>query len=180
MSDVRKVSRRIFEEVWNDRNIAAIDELMAADYVHHDPQSPKFPNGREGYKQLVAYYLNAFPDSHFTIDQEIQEGDTVVTRWTVNGTHRGDLPTLPASGKTFSVTGSDSGRKTLQRTDQEIRCGYSMRVFSGKLPRWDRQPHVRENLCRAFSRSFSVNANDPDSSHRLGLSSQWKPDAAER
>jgi steroid delta-isomerase-like uncharacterized protein len=105
MSDAKKVSRRIFEEVWNDRNIAAIDELMAADYVHHDPQSPKFSNGREGYKQLVAYYLNAFPDSHFTIDQEIQEGDAVVTRWTVNGTHRGDLPTLPASGKTFSVTG---------------------------------------------------------------------------
>ena len=105
MSDAKEVSRRIFEEVWNDKNIAAIDELMAADYVHHDPQSPKFSNGREGYKQLVAYYLNAFPDSHFTIDQEIQEGDTVVTRWTVNGTHRGDLPTLPASGKTFSVTG---------------------------------------------------------------------------
>jgi steroid delta-isomerase-like uncharacterized protein len=105
MSDAKKVSRRIFEEVWNHRNIAAIDELMAADYVHHDPQSPKFSNGREGYKQLVAYYLNAFPDSHFTIDQEIQEGDTVVTRWTVNGTHRGDLPTLPASDKTFSVTG---------------------------------------------------------------------------
>ena len=105
MSDAKKVSRRIFEEVWNDRNIAAIDELMAADYVHHDPQSPKFSNGREGYKQLVAYYLNAFPDAHFTIDQEIQDGDTVVTRWTVNGTHRGDLPTLPASDKTFSVTG---------------------------------------------------------------------------
>lgn len=105
MSEAKRVSRRIFEEVWNGRNSAAIDELMAADYVHHDPQSPKFSNGREGYKQLVAYYLNAFPDSHFTIDQEIQEGDTVVTRWTVNGTHRGDLPTLPASGKTFSVTG---------------------------------------------------------------------------
>ena len=105
MSDAKRVSRRIFEEVWNDRNIAAIDELMAADYVHHDPQSPKFSDGRDGYKQLVAYYLNAFPDSHFTIDQEVQEGDTIVTRWTVNGTHRGDLPMLPASGKTFSVTG---------------------------------------------------------------------------
>jgi steroid delta-isomerase-like uncharacterized protein len=105
MSDAKKVSRRIFEEVWNNKNTAAIDELLAADYVHHDPQSPRFPEGREGYKQLVTYYLTAFPDSHFTIDQEIQEGDTVVTRWTVNGTHRGDLPTLPASDKKFSVTG---------------------------------------------------------------------------
>ena len=110
MTDAKKVSRRIFEEVWNDRNIAAVDELVAADYVHHDPQSPKFSDGREGYKQLVAYYLNAFPDSHFTIDQEIQEGDTAVTRWTVTGTHKGDLPTLPASGKTFSVTGISVAR----------------------------------------------------------------------
>lgn len=105
MSDAKEVSRRIFEEVWNNRNIAATDELMAANYMHHDPQSPKFSDGREGYKQLVTYYLNAFPDSHFTIDEEIQEGDTVVTRWTVNGTHKGDLPMLPASGRTFSVTG---------------------------------------------------------------------------
>jgi len=110
MSDAKKVSRRIFEEVWNNKNTAAIDELVAADYVHHDPQSPKFSDGREGYKQLVAHYLNAFPDSHFTIDQEIQEGDTVVTRWTVTGTHKGNLPTLPASGKTFSVTGISVAR----------------------------------------------------------------------
>jgi len=105
MSDAKKVSRRIFEEVWNGKDTAAIDELMAADYVHHDPQSPQFSGGREGYKQLVEYYLKAFPDSHFTIDQEIQEGNTAVTRWTVRGTHRGDLPTMPATGKTFSVTG---------------------------------------------------------------------------
>ena len=110
MSDAKKVSRRIFEEVWNGKDIAAIDELMAADYVHHDPQSPQFSGGREGYKQLVEYYLKAFPDSHFTIDQEIQEGNTAVTRWTVRGTHRGDLPTMPATGKTFFVTGITVGR----------------------------------------------------------------------
>jgi steroid delta-isomerase-like uncharacterized protein len=110
MSDAKKVSRRIFEEVWNGKNIAAINELMATDYVHHDPQSPQFSGGREGYKQLVEYYLKAFPDSHFTIDQEIQEGNTAVTRWTVRGTHRGDLPTMPATGKTFSVTGITVGR----------------------------------------------------------------------
>jgi steroid delta-isomerase-like uncharacterized protein len=105
MSDAKKVLRRVFEEVWNNKNIAAIDELMADNYVHHDPQSPKFADGREGYEQLVEYYLKAFPDAHFTIDEEIQEGDTAVTRWTVKGTHKGDLPALPASGKTFSVTG---------------------------------------------------------------------------
>ena len=110
MSDAKKMSRRIFEEVWNNKNIAAIDELVAAEYVHHDPQSPKFSDGVEGYKQLVAHYLNAFPDTNFAIEQEVQEGDTVVTRWTVSGTHKGDLPALPASGKRFSVTGMTVAR----------------------------------------------------------------------
>src|SRR5437588_6374840 len=110
MSDAKKMSRRIFEEVWNNKNIAAIDELLAAEYVHHDPQSPKFSDGVEGYKKLVAHYLNAFPDTHFAIEQEVQEGDTVVTRWTVSGTHKGDLPALPASGKRFSVTGMTVAR----------------------------------------------------------------------
>jgi predicted SnoaL-like aldol condensation-catalyzing enzyme len=92
MSDAKKVSRRIFEEVWNNKNIAAIDELVAADYVHHDPQSPKFADGREGYRQLVEYYLKAFPDSHFTIDQEIQEGGPSSVR-----AIRGRWPGFPAS-----------------------------------------------------------------------------------
>jgi steroid delta-isomerase-like uncharacterized protein len=104
MSDAKKLSRRIFEEVWNNKNTAAIDELIAADYVHHDPQSPKFSDGMEGYKQLVAH-LSAFPDARFSIDQEIQEGDTAVTRWRVQGTHKGDLPKLPATNKSFSVAG---------------------------------------------------------------------------
>jgi steroid delta-isomerase-like uncharacterized protein len=76
-----------------------------ANYVHHDPQSPKFSDGVEGYKQLVAHYLNAFPDARFTIDQETQEGDTAVTRWRVQGTHKGDLPKVPATNKSFSVAG---------------------------------------------------------------------------
>jgi steroid delta-isomerase-like uncharacterized protein len=105
MSDAKKLSHRIFEEVWNNKNTAAIDELIAANYVHHDPQSPKSSDGNEGYKQLVAHYLNAFPDARFTIDQEIQEDDTAVTRWRVQGTHKGDLPTLPATNKSFSVAG---------------------------------------------------------------------------
>lgn len=108
MPDAKTLSRRLFEEVWNNKNRAAIDELFAANYVHHDPQTPKFTDGSEGYKQLVSYYLKAFPDCHFTIDQEIREGHAEATHWTVKGTHRGDLPNLPATGRTFSVTGSVS------------------------------------------------------------------------
>jgi steroid delta-isomerase-like uncharacterized protein len=98
-------SRRIFEEVWNEKKLSVIDELIAADYVHHDPQSPDVQRGMEGYKQFVNFYLSAFPDLRFTIDDEIEEENTVVTRWTVTGTHQGDMPGLPRTGKPILLTG---------------------------------------------------------------------------
>lgn len=97
-------SRRIFEEVWNRRNPAIIDELMAPDYVHHDVLSPE-AFGLDGYKQFAHRYLSAFPDLQMTIHDEVVAGDRIVTRWTATGTHDGDLPGLPRTGKKISVTG---------------------------------------------------------------------------
>ena len=97
-------SRRIFEEVWNRRNPAIIDELMAPEYVHHDVLSPE-AFGLDGYRQFSDRYLSAFPDLKMTIDDEVVAGDRIVTRWTATGTHEGDLPGLPRTGKKISVTG---------------------------------------------------------------------------
>jgi len=98
-------SRRIFEEVWNEKKLNVIDELITADYVHHDSQSAEVQRGIEGYKQFVNFYLSAFPDLRFTIDDEIEAENSVVTRWTVTGTHHGDMPGLPRTGKPISLTG---------------------------------------------------------------------------
>ena len=106
---LKGISRRVFEEVWNQKELDTVDELMAANYVHHDPQSA-VPSGIDGYKQFVRYYLNAFPDLRFTIEDEIVEGDLVVTRWTATGTHDGDLNELPRTGRRFSVTGMTMAR----------------------------------------------------------------------
>jgi steroid delta-isomerase-like uncharacterized protein len=103
--DDHDLSRRVFEEVWNAKKIDAVDEVIAADYVHHDPQSPNVPPGVEGYKQFVRYYLNAFPDIHFEMHERIAQGDTVATRWTVTGTHSGDLEGLPRTGRRISLEG---------------------------------------------------------------------------
>jgi predicted ester cyclase len=91
-------SRRIFEEVWNRKNPAIIDELMAPDYVHHDVLSPE-AFGLDGYKQFADRYLSAFPNLQMTIHDEVVAGDRIVTRWTATGTHDGDLPGLPRTGK---------------------------------------------------------------------------------
>jgi len=99
-----ELSRRIFEDVWNRKNLSAIDDLISADYVHHDANSPA-ASGIDGYKQFVNYYMNAFPDAHFTIDDAFTDGQNEVTRWTVVGTHEGELAGIPRTGRRFSVTG---------------------------------------------------------------------------
>ena len=101
-SIVESLSRRIFEEIWNYRNLAVIDQLFAPEYVHHDPQSPDVVDGIEGYRQFVQQYLTAFPDLHIAIHDEIETGNTVVTRWIALGTHNGDLLGIPRTGRSMS------------------------------------------------------------------------------
>jgi steroid delta-isomerase-like uncharacterized protein len=109
-SDNRELSGRIFQEVWNERKVDVIDDLVTTDYVHHDAQSADIQPGIEGYKQFVSVYLNAFPDLRFTIEEEISSDDKVVTRWSVTGTHNGDLPGLPRTGRAISLSGITIGR----------------------------------------------------------------------
>jgi steroid delta-isomerase-like uncharacterized protein len=112
LSDTNKtVSRRFLEEVWNKRNMAVLNEIIANDHVNSGPGTlPGLTPGPEGSKQFVNVYLNAFPDVHFTIDEQIAEGDKVVTRWTASGTHKGELVGIPATGKSSTVTGINVDR----------------------------------------------------------------------
>ena len=102
----KTVSRRFFEEVFGKGNLNVLDEITAKDHVNSGPGAISgLPNGPEGSKQFVTAYRNAFPDVHFTIDDQIAEGDKVVTRWTAQGTHQGELAGLPATGRSSTVTG---------------------------------------------------------------------------
>ena len=102
----KTVARRLLEEVWNKGNLAALNEIIAEDHVGTGPGAlPDSPAGPEGTKRVVTLYRNAFPDVHFTIDEQFAEGDKVVTRWTADGTHQGELQGIPATGKVSTVTG---------------------------------------------------------------------------
>jgi len=102
----KAVSRRFLEEVFGKGKLNVLDEIIAKDHVNSGPGTlPGLPAGPEGAKQLVTVYRNAFPDVHFTVDEQIAEGDKVVTRWTGHGTHKGELLGIPATGKTSTVTG---------------------------------------------------------------------------
>jgi steroid delta-isomerase-like uncharacterized protein len=101
----KAMDRRVYEEVWNGGNLAVIDELVAANYVDHDQEPPGALEGVEGLKQSVTMYRTAFPDVHFTVEDQIAEGDRVVTRWTARGTHQGAFMGIPPTGKQAMVTG---------------------------------------------------------------------------
>ena len=102
----KTVARRLLEEVWNKGNLAVLNEIIAKDHVSRGPGTlPGLLAGPDGTKQLVTVYRNAFPDVRFTIDEQIAEGDQVVTRWTADGTHKGELQGIPATGKSSTVTG---------------------------------------------------------------------------
>jgi len=101
----KTIFQGMFDEVMNKGNLAVVDELFAADYVMHDPVSPIEVRGPEGFKQVAAMYAAAFPDMQSTIEDMIAEGDQVAFRWTLIGTHNGELMGIPATGRRITVTG---------------------------------------------------------------------------
>ena len=102
----KAVIRRFLMEAFGQGNLAVVDEIVASNQVSAGPSAlPGIPPGPEGNKMLITAYRNAFPDIHFTIDEQIAEGNTVVTRWTAHGTHNGELAGLPPTGKPATVVG---------------------------------------------------------------------------
>lgn len=106
--DNKAIARRVYEEGFNAHNPAIVDEMFAADIVQHVPSPPPgFRGDREGVKQGFAMILSAFPDWHVTVEDMLAEGDKVVTRFTRQGTQRGELLGIPATGKSVTTTGID-------------------------------------------------------------------------
>jgi steroid delta-isomerase-like uncharacterized protein len=105
MSPNQALATRFFDEVCNGRKLNVADEIFTPAHQHHDPANPGIGTGPEGMKQLVSIYQTAFPDAHWHVDEMLEAGDRVITRWTGTGTHRGDLAGMPPTGRTATVTG---------------------------------------------------------------------------
>ncbi|HEX8217574.1 MAG TPA: ester cyclase [Chloroflexia bacterium] len=101
-AEENKAIVRRFYDAYDSNDLDAAAAVLADNFEHHNPL-PGLPPGREGYKMGGAMFAAAFPDHHSTIEAQIAEGDTVVTRGMFSGTHQGDMPGLPASGKRMNV-----------------------------------------------------------------------------
>ncbi len=99
----KDIVRRAAEEPW-DGDYSAIDELFATDYVGHDPSQPE-TNGPQGVKDFFDQFRAAYPDGRVTIDQQFEDGDYVISKWTGAGTQQGELMGIQPTGKQVRVTG---------------------------------------------------------------------------
>ena len=97
------VVRENVEECGNKGNLSAADHILHPDYVWHGPGADV--EGIEASKQMLGAYRAAFPDLHFTIEEQVTRGDKVWTWWTVEGTHEGEFMGLPATHNQLRLSG---------------------------------------------------------------------------
>lgn len=120
----KRLVRRFYEEI-DKGNLAAMDELVAEDYMDHGPPPfPGFAPGREGLKQAFRLFWEATPGTH-EIEDQIAEGDKVVTRLTARGVQKGDLPGIPATGNPVTMTATvvhriEAGKLAEKWSDKDV------------------------------------------------------------
>jgi steroid delta-isomerase-like uncharacterized protein len=95
--------RQLFEEVIPAGEPAAMRDLVAVDFLDHDPL-PGQPAGVEGAEYVVATMHGAHPDLRFTVDDLVAEGDRVTIRWTLRGTNTGPMLGQPPSGQPVELS----------------------------------------------------------------------------
>jgi steroid delta-isomerase-like uncharacterized protein len=99
-------ARRLFEEGFSQGNTDVVDEVLNPDFVCYDPNSESGQvRGSETIKAEIEYFRNAVPDLTYTIEEQIAEGDKVVTRYTVSGTHQGEFFGVAPTGERIRMTG---------------------------------------------------------------------------
>ena len=112
MSEENKaIARRALEEVWSGQgDLDAADELYAPNWLDHDPASPEDIRGPEGAKEWASMYRNAFPDNRYSVEEQVAEGDMVVTRWIASGTHQGEIMGIAPTGNRVTMAGTSVER----------------------------------------------------------------------
>lgn len=105
MSATNRTLVHRYLELYITGNLALADEILTPHWVVHDPASPGRASGRAGEKQFANVLRTAFPDLQFTPDETLLvEGDKVVLRWTMSGTHRGAFGEIAPTGQRIAVT----------------------------------------------------------------------------
>ena len=100
----KRIVRRIYDELWNERRLEVADEIIADGASNYDTGLLPMPFGPEEMKGTVRMVTAAFPDNRHEVKEIIVEGDKVVLRCTLTGTHEGPFMGIPPTGRKIEVT----------------------------------------------------------------------------
>jgi len=103
--------QRFLEEGFGQGKTELVDEVLHSDFVCYDPNSESGEiRGAETIKGEIEYFRQAVPDLTYTVEDQVAEGDEVVTRYTVSGTHQGEFFGIPGTGNRIEFTGINIDR----------------------------------------------------------------------
>ena len=98
-------ARRLQEESFGGGKPELVDELLDPDFVRHDPYiEAGVVRGTQTVKDNIVWFRNAFPDLTCTVEDQVAEGDKVVSRWRAGGTHRGEFFGVEGTGNRVEFT----------------------------------------------------------------------------
>ena len=102
----KAIVRRFFEELLSTDNFAVADDLLSPDFHFYFAGGP-VATDLESYREFLVARRAAFPDRRFVVEDMIAEGDKVSARFTMHGTHKGELRGIAPSGTELTMTGID-------------------------------------------------------------------------
>jgi len=126
---------RFWQEVFNERKLEQIDKIFTEDYIYHGAASQDV-RGREGLKQFLTVYFNAFPDLHAEVEDIFGEGDKILSRAMCRGTHKGNIMGMPPTGKQVAIRVICADRLSGQRVAEsfELPDLFGMMQQLGAIP----------------------------------------------
>jgi steroid delta-isomerase-like uncharacterized protein len=91
----KAVVERFFEEVFNNKKVELLDELVASDVIDHNKIIFAQPGGPGGVAEGIRMLLGAFPDLSAVVERLVGEEDYVVAQVRMAGTNTGPYPRVP-------------------------------------------------------------------------------------
>lgn len=96
---------RIWADGLNRGDLSVAPRAFAPDCLIHITGVPEPLRGIDAWTQFVAGLLAAFPDLHFTIEEQVGSGNRIAFRWHATGTHTGPLGAVPPTGRSVALDG---------------------------------------------------------------------------
>ena len=127
MEENKAIVRRLMEESFGGGKPELVDDLLDPDFVRYDPYIEAGEvRGTQTVKENIVWFRNAFPDLSCTVEEQVAEGEKVVSRWTLRGTHRGEFFGIAGTGKWVVFTGiqidrlDESGKIVEERAEFDL------------------------------------------------------------